>query len=99
MEIRYPREPIAMKTYSEDRHDFREAVHTELSLTLGRRGGHRLYLSQHFSGIPLWQDRIALGDVIQSARLILLDESNGIHPAKGSHQGFKSSRAQFDRLD
>jgi len=54
MEIRYPREPIAMKTYSEDRHDFREAVHTELSLTLGRRGGHRLYLSQHFSGIPFW---------------------------------------------
>jgi hypothetical protein len=43
--------------------------------------------------------KIALGDVIQSARLILLDESNGIHPAKGSHQGFKSSRAQFDRLD
>src|SRR5258708_40068377 len=55
-------------------------------------------LLQQGRAIPLRQNLIALPGIVKATGLVLLKETNGIHPSERFHQCLKSLASQLDRI-
>lgn len=50
-------------------------------------------------GIPLGKDLVPFLGVIETAGLVLLQETNGVDPAQGRNKGLKSLATQLDGIE